>query len=32
MKSMFMPIDMAETPKKKPEGEYRAEALWPAVT
>lgn len=32
MKSMLIAKEIAETPKKKPEGEYRWDAFEPAVT
>lgn len=32
MKSMLIARAIADTPKKNPEGEYRSDALLPAVT
>jgi hypothetical protein len=32
IKSMLIAMAIADTPKKKPEGEYRSDALEPAVT
>lgn len=32
MKSMLIAKAIADTPKKKPEGEYRSDAFAPAVT
>lgn len=32
MNSMLIARAIADTPKKKPEGEYRSDALLPAVT